>query len=133
MKIKDRKIKILEDTYLRKHKRIDYEKNVIYILTTEENKKNRIYIIGKAVNLTNRLSSYNKTAEHEVIHYKECLNEDVMTTIENMVLIKLTNYREIANRDRFVLPLEKDINFFINIVNDCIKFFSQEESDNDSL
>ena len=84
----------------------------------------RIYIIGKAVNLTNILSSYNKTAEHEVIHCKECLNEDVMTTIENMILLKLTNYREIANRDRFVLPIEKDINFFIDIVNNCINFFS---------
>jgi hypothetical protein len=62
--MKDKKIKLLEDTYLKKHKRIDYPKNVIYILTTEENKKNRIYIIGKTVNLKNRLSVYNKTTEH---------------------------------------------------------------------
>ena len=87
MKMKDKKIKLLQDTYLKKHKRIDYpEKNVIYILTTEENKKNRIYIIGKTIDLKNRLSVYNKTTEHEVIYYKECINEDVMTIIENMGL-----------------------------------------------
>ena len=38
------------------------------MLTTEDNKKKRIYIIGKATNLTQRLSSYNKTAEHEVVY-----------------------------------------------------------------
>ena len=125
MKMKDKKIKLLQDTYLKKHKRIDYpEKNVIYILTTEENKKNRIYIIGKTIDLKNRLSVYNKTTEHEVIYYKECINEDVMTIIENMILLKLTNYREIANRDRFVLPIEKDINYFIDIVNNCINFIN---------
>ena len=47
-----------------------------------------------------------------------------MSTIENMILTKLMSYREKANRDRFVLPLEKDINFFISIVDECIKFFS---------
>ena len=81
------------------------------------------YWIGTSSNLKNRLSSYNKTAEHEVIHYKECINKEVMITIENMVLLKLTNYREIANRDRFVLPIEKNINFFIDTVDNCINFF----------
>lgn len=100
---------------MKKHKRDNYPgKYVIYILTTEDHKKNRLYIIGKANELKNRIGSYNKTAEHEVIYYKSCNNE---YEIELMVL---NNYREKANRDRFILPVEKDINFIYNI---CIKIF----------
>ena len=42
------------------------ETNVIYILTTKLLKKERRYILGKATNLTNRLSTYNKSDEHDV-------------------------------------------------------------------
>lgn len=39
-KLKDQKIKLLEDTYLKKHKRDDYpDKNVIYILSTIDHLK----------------------------------------------------------------------------------------------
>jgi hypothetical protein len=121
IKIKDTKIKLLQNTYLKKHKRDNYPgKYVIYILTTEDHKKNRLYIIGKANELKNRIGSYNKTAEHEVVYYKSCNNEYEMNVIELMVLNKLNNYREKANRDRFILPVEKDINFIYNI---CIKIF----------
>jgi excinuclease UvrABC nuclease subunit len=62
--------------FLKKHKRSDIpEANVVYILTTEDNKKKRTYIIGKAKNLKSRLSFYNKTAEHEIVYYKECKDE----------------------------------------------------------
>jgi hypothetical protein len=124
IKVKDQKIKLLEDTYLKKHNRVKYlDKNVIYMLTNEFNKKNRNYIIGKAIDLTNRLTSYNKTMDHEVIYYKSCKDEATMSIVENMVLNKLKDYKEIANRDRFILPLEKDISFFTNIIDDSIKFF----------
>jgi hypothetical protein len=93
------------------------------MLTNEFNKKNRNYIIGKAIDLTNRLTSYNKTMDHEVIYYKSCKDEATMSIVENMVLNKLQDYKEIANRDRFILPLEKDISFFTNIIDDSIKFF----------
>ena len=33
------------------------------------------------------------------------------------------DYKEIANRDRFILPLEKDISFFTNIIDESVKFF----------
>jgi len=96
---KDKRIKLLENTYLKKHKRVDYpDKNVVYILTTEDHKKKRTYIIGKATNLKNRITSYNKTAEHEVVYYKSCKNEDDMNTCEYMVLNKLKEYKEKANR-----------------------------------
>ena len=99
-------------------------KNVIYMLTTEDNKKKRNYIIGKAKELKNRLSSYNKTAEHEQVYYKECKNKENMNTIETMVLNKLKDYKEKANRDRFILPIEKDISFFTDIIDNCINFFN---------
>ena len=46
-----------------------------------------------------------------------------MHVIEKMVLYKLDKYREKANRDRFILPEDKDISFFINTVNDAINWF----------
>ena len=123
--LKDQKIKLLEDTYVKKQHRKDYpEKNVIYMLTTEDNKNKRVYIIGKAKDLKNRLSTYNKTTEHEVVYYKECKSEEDMNIIEGMVLNKLKEYKEQANRDRFVLPIENDIIFFINIINVCINFYN---------
>jgi putative salt-induced outer membrane protein YdiY len=59
--------------HLQKHKRELYQDtNLVYIVTDEYNKKNRTYIIGKAKNLTNRLSTYNKGTDYEVIYYKSC-------------------------------------------------------------
>jgi hypothetical protein len=125
LKIKDNKIKLLEDIYLKKHKRDDYpESNVIYMVTTEANKNKRNYIIGKTTNLKNRLSTYNKTTEHEVIYYKSCKNESAMNIVETIILNKLEEYKEKANRDRFVLPLEKDISFFTDIINESINFLN---------
>ena len=123
--LKDMQIQLLQDQFQKKQQRKDYpEKNVIYILTTEDNKKKRIYIIGKAKKLKNRLSTYNKTAEHEVIYYKECKNEEDMTVIELMVLNKLKKYKEKANRDRFILPIENDISFFTAVIDKIIDFFN---------
>jgi hypothetical protein len=124
IKLKDYKIKILQDICIKKQKRKNYpEKYVIYMLTTEDNEKKRIYIIGKAKELKNRLSSYNKTSEHEVVYYKECKSEEIMNIAELMVLNKLKEYREKANRDRFVLPVEKDIILFKNVIDESINFF----------
>jgi hypothetical protein len=129
---KDHKIQLLEDSFIKKQRRKEYpDKNIIYMLTTDDNKKKRTYIIGKTINLKNRLSNYNKTAEHEVIYFKSCNNEDDMDVIEIMVLNKLKKYKEKANRDRFILPLEKDITFFINIIDSCINFVCEStEKDN---
>ena len=97
--------------------------NVIYMLTTKDYKKQRIYIIGKATNLKNRLSVYNKTIDHDVVFYKSCNNENEMNAIETIVLLKLNKYQEVANRDRFILPLENDISLFTNIINETINIF----------
>jgi hypothetical protein len=74
-----KKIKELETMVLKKQKREIYtDSNVIYMLTTQDHKKRNTYIIGKAINLTDRLSTYNKTCDHEVIYFKSCENEENM-------------------------------------------------------
>jgi hypothetical protein len=64
-KNKELKIQFLTKKYVKRQPRVDYqERNVMYILTTSNIKKERRYILGKAENLTNRLSVYNKSDEH---------------------------------------------------------------------
>lgn len=122
-----KRIQLLEKTYLKKQKRIHFiDNNVVYIVTTEDNKLRRNYIVGKAKNLTHRLSTYNKTADHEVIHYMKCPDESTMNIIESMVMKKMEKYRECANRDRFILPENADISLFSNIVDSCVAFFSED-------
>jgi hypothetical protein len=123
IELKDQKIQLLQDIYIKKQKRSDYpEKNVIYILSTEDNKKKRIYILGKTKKLKDRLGPYNKTAEHGVEYYKSCISKENMNIIESMVLSKLDKYREKANRDRFILPVENDLTLFTDIIENCINF-----------
>lgn len=123
IKCKDQRIKILEKTYVKKHARKNIlRKNVIYVLTTEYNKKNNIYVIGKTTNLKNRLSAYNKSAEHELVYYKECKSEEHMHICEQLVLFRLSQYKEQANRERVILPSGKNISFFIDIINSCVEF-----------
>jgi hypothetical protein len=123
MREKDDRIKRLESVCLSKQRRVVYpERNVIYMLTTDDHLRRRTYIIGKAKNLTNRLSTYNKTCNHTVVHYRECKNDDDMDTVETMVLNKLRSYREQANRDRFILPSNKDDSFFTRTIDECIQF-----------
>jgi hypothetical protein len=55
-------------------------------------KKDRRYILGKAENLTNRLSVYNKSDEHEVIYYQSCGTIVDMDIVEKMVFNKLNKY-----------------------------------------
>jgi len=33
-------------------------------------------------------------------------------------------YKEKANRDRFILPVENDITLFIDVINNCINFLN---------
>ena len=124
LQLANQEIKLLKNSYLKKQKREIYTvKPVIYVLTTEFHKKNRIYIIGKTINLKQRLSSYNKTCDHEVVYYKECPNEDTLNLVELNVLHKLKIYQEQANRDRFIVPVEHNISLFTDIIDECIKFF----------
>ena len=99
------------------------EKNVIYILTTKLLKAEQRYILGKATDLTSRLSTYNKTDEHEIIYYQQCSDIETTGLVETMVFQKLKPYREQANRERFILPGSKDISLFIDTIKQSIAFF----------
>ncbi len=46
-----------------------------------------------------------------------------MNVIELMVINKLKDYKEKANRDRFILPLDKNISFFTDIIDKSIEFY----------
>jgi len=125
MRIKDHRIKQLESVCLSKQRRVEYpEHNVIYMLTTDDHLQRRTYVIGKAKNLTNRLSTYNKTCDHTVVHYRECKSEEDMETVETMVLSKLRDFREQANRDRFILPNDKEVSYFIETIDECARFLA---------
>lgn len=120
------RIAYLERKYLKKQSRVEYkERNVIYLLTTPNLINDRIYVAGKATNLTSRLSTYNKSEEHTVIYYQQCPSKEFMSVIETMVFSKLNEYRERANRERFILPEDKDISFFIDAIKECIAFFTK--------
>lgn len=122
---REQRVKELEDKYLKKRSRIEYtEQNVIYLITTNRLRADGVYIMGKATNLTNRLSTYNKTDEHEVIYYQQCPDIDIMSVVENMLFSKLSMYREKANRERFVLPNDQSIDLFISAIKECIKFLT---------
>ena len=88
-------------------------------------KKERRYILGKAENLTNRLSVYNKSDEHEVIYHQSCGEIEDMDIAENMIFKKLKEYREQPNRERFILPEDKDIDFFKDTIREFIKFLNK--------
>jgi len=125
-KQKSIKIQYLTKKYVKSQPRTQYkERNVVYILTTERMKKDRVYILGKASNLTNRLSTYNKSDEHEVIYYQECGDEEIMALVETAVFHQLKEYREQANRERFILPEKEEINFFSEKINKSINFFKK--------
>jgi len=120
---KNEKVTNLIQKYVKKQPRKKFEcSNVIYIITTPSLKKDRRYILGKAKNLTNRLSTYNKTDEHEVIFYQECKDEDIMNSLEITVFQKLKIFREQANRERFILPQNENINIFIDTIKNCFDF-----------
>ena len=120
---KQLKIQLMTKKYVKKQPRIQYdEENVIYILTTANMKKERRYILGKATNLTSRLSVYNKSDEHEVVYYEKCPDQEKMSLVETLVFCKLNDYREQANRERFLLPEGTSINLFSNTITECINF-----------
>ena len=122
-KNKELKIQYLTKKYVKKQSRAEFEeKNVIYILTTPSLKKDRRYILGKAGNLTHRLSTYNKTDEHEVIYYQGCGDEETMAIVETVVFQRLKEYRERANRERFILPEDKEVDIFIDVIKKSIEF-----------
>ena len=123
------RIKLLEIKTLKKADRLESGKNVVYIVTNEYLSQEHIFIIGQAINLANRMSQYNKNAEHDVVYYKECNNAKQMSLIEEIILYKLDKYRERANRDRFILPKNSEISLFTDIINKVCNLFDDVNED----
>ena len=108
-----KRIKLLEIKSSKKMVRTEQGKNVVYVVTNGYLEKDRTFVIGKSISLANRLSQYNKNAEHKVVYHRECNNAKQMSLIEEIILYKLDKYRERANRDRFILPESYEISLFI--------------------
>ena len=87
-------------------------------------KKERKYIIESTIDLTSRLSVYNKDSEHEVIYYKGFETEETMENTEQMVLLKLRKYQEKTNRDRFILLPGGNIKLFTDPIVQSWIFFN---------
>lgn len=47
-----------------------------------------------------------------------------MELCEKIILNNLDKYREKANRDRFILPIEENSKLFINIIDKAIDVFN---------
>jgi hypothetical protein len=109
-------------------KRVKNGKNRVYLLTSEMHLKNRTYIIGKSKNLNSRLTAYNKGIDHIIEYNKKCNNVCQMSVIELMILYKLDNFRERMNRDRFILPEDKDISFFTKVFDTAVNWFNDIDS-----
>ena len=126
---KSNRIKLLEIKVSKKGERIEHGKNVVYVITNEYLERDRTFIIGKAISLSNRLSQYNKNAEHSVVYQKECKNAKQMALIEEIILYKLDKYKERANRDRFILPTNRKISVFTDVINQVWNLFDDVAED----
>jgi hypothetical protein len=121
-----KKIKHLENMILKRHSRkeLDNEFNVVYLITCDELMINRKYIIGRTKNLLNRLSQYNKMSTYRVVYSKSFKNNSDTKYAELAILRALENYKEFTNHDRFILPIDKDIDYFKMAFDDVSKCFS---------
>jgi prophage antirepressor-like protein len=120
----------LKKKYIKQKKEVFDDKNVVYLMTSEEGEKCREYTIGKTTNLSKRKENYNNNKLHDfkVIYYVVCKNSKFMDITESNVLMKLEAYRCKAGRDVFELPESKDISLFTNIFDECIQFYIDVEN-----
>ena len=117
-------VKKLRKKYVKQPKEVVDQKNVVYLMTSEESEKNGEYNVGKALDLSKRKENYNHNKLHnfKVIYYISCKNSKLMDILESVILTKLEKYRCKAGRDVFLLPTE-DIKVFTNIFDECLKFY----------
>jgi hypothetical protein len=52
----------------------------------------------------------------------KCQDEQRMSIVESLVFCKLNQYREQANRERFLLPEDASVNLFSDAIKHCIDF-----------
>ncbi len=93
------------------------------MITCDELELNRKYIIGKAKDLLNRLSQYNKMSNYREVYIKSFKDEIDMELAETIILHSLVQYKEQMNHDRFILPVDKDLNTFKVAFDNAYKCF----------
>lgn len=62
-------------------------------------------------------------SNYKVIYTKSFNNEADMKFAESIVLNCLEKYKEQMNHNRFILPVDKDINFFKDVFDNASKCF----------
>ena len=77
------------------------------MVTNKHCEKERKDTISLSIDLSKRISSYNKLEDHYPIYYKSFKNEEHMKLAELIVLNKLYYYRMLESKDRFKLFYEK--------------------------
>ena len=115
-----KRIKLLEIKSSKKMARTDQGKNVVYVVTNGYIEKDRTFVIGKSISLANRLSQYNKNAEHKVVYHRECNNAKQMSLIEEIILYKLDKYLKMKSFNLslklFELVNQNDVSFVLLIM-----------------
>ena len=92
------------------------KEHTIYILTTPNMKKDRRYIIKKSKNPT-KILEY-----EEVIYFHDCLDEEKMNISKIIIFNKLKRYREHVDKEIFILPEGRDIEYFKDLIKKVIEF-----------
>jgi hypothetical protein len=120
-----KRIEYLEKITLKRisRKNLDKANNVVYLITCDELEVNRKYIIGKAKDLLNRMSQYDKLSNCRTIYSKTFNNIDDAEFAESIILNCLERYKDQMNHDRFILPVDKDIKFFTDVFDNASKCF----------
>jgi hypothetical protein len=115
--------------YVKQPKEVHKDKNVVYIMATDESIVKREYAIGKSKELNQRQDDYNHNKLHDfkVIYYKNFRNVRIMDYVESLVLSKLSKYKCKATRDAFRLPDGCDITTFTNVFDICSNFVEDME------
>jgi prophage antirepressor-like protein len=127
--VKEKEIQHLKNKVYLKQKRKKYDdRYFIYMVQDEFHEKSRTYVIGKAIDLNSRLNTYNKSRQHNVVYYRTCNSAQQMALIERCILMKLNKYKEISNRDRFVLPETDVVSLFITVIDEFVNAFSDVDS-----
>ena len=99
--------------------KVDENKNVIYIVTTEYKEANGHYKIGKAQNLQKRLSTLNTSDKHEVIYSTSCKTKKKMDLLEQIIHDRLESKRIEPNKEWF--ESEEDAEDFIKVIEELKK------------
>jgi hypothetical protein len=100
--------------------------NFVYLLSTENYKKETTYLVGRTSNLKQRLITYNRYGNYQLVYYKEC-KLNTMSTIKKVVIHLMRKCKiKGCTKNRFFLPEGKDISVFTNVIDKCVEFMDKD-------